>query len=109
MECKTIRLNAISTAGRFRDDIHCVLPFSLALHGYLCNLVSHSVIEHILISRELRIRSPSTICSGSFTDEAVPPILIHVHKTTRQLMPINLWEQRLSAYRARTYMESFPG
>lgn len=83
MGCKTIRVNAISTAGRFHDDIHCALPFSLALHCYLRNLVSHSVIEDILISSEQRILSISS-WTGSFTDKTLLPIWIPVHNIAPQ-------------------------
>lgn len=87
MGCKAIRVNAISTAGRFQDDIHCVLPFSLALHRYLCNLVSQSVIERILVSREQHIFSASAIRRGSFLDKALLPILIPMHNTAHQHLP----------------------
>lgn len=84
MGCKTIRVNATSTAGRFHDDIHCVLPFSLALHCYLCNLVSHFVIEHILISGERRTLSASAVRTGSFKDKTLLTILIPAHNIAHQ-------------------------
>lgn len=84
MGCKTIRVNAISTAGRLHDDVHCVLLFSLALHRYLCKLVSHSVIEHVLISREQRILSRSAMRTGRSIDETLLRILIPVHNIAYQ-------------------------